>query len=78
MSSILHTPFRRQTFDGPPVRYHNRIYSSAITDSVLPGFILLRSPNGNIEIVSTQNRGEIEVLMNSSSEVPDLKDVPME
>lgn len=78
MSGILRTPFRKQTFDGPPVRYHGRIYSSAITDPVLSGFILLRNVDGNIEIVSKNNRGEIEVLLNGSSQIQDLQDVPME
>ncbi len=82
MSSLYSTRFRKQTFDGPPVQYHNQLYSSATIDPVLPGFILLRKANGDIEIVSLKNREEIRVLMDSqlsaSSQALNLEDVPME
>jgi hypothetical protein len=82
MSSLYGTRFRSQTFEGPPVQYHDRLYSSASIDPILPGFILLRRANGDIEIVSVKNREEIRVLMDSqvsaSSQALDLEDVPME
>ena len=82
MSSLYSTRFRNQTIEGPPVQYHERLYASASIDPVLPGFILLRKVNGDIEIVSMKNREEIQVLMGSqlspSSQALDLEDVPME
>ncbi len=73
MSSLYSTRFRNQIFEGPPVQYHDRLYASASTDPILPGFILLRRENGDIEIVSVKNREEIQRLMDPGLDIDDVR-----
>ncbi len=73
MSSLYSTRFRNQTFEGPPVQYHDRLYTSASIDPILPGFILLRRANGDIEIVSMKNRKEIQGLMDPRLDINDVR-----